>query len=208
MTKEPDFSKDGGLLPAVAQDWRSGEVLMVAYMNEGAYRATQVSGRAVFYSRSREGLWTKGETSGNYLVVKEISLDCDRDAILLSVEPAGPTCHTGSRSCFGEVSSQKRGGSLGTLATLETTINARKGASSTSSYTASLFEVGIDKIAQKVGEEAVEVVIEAKNANNERLLNESADLVFHLLVLLSARGLSLSDVCGVLGKRDLQRSSE
>ena len=198
MNGKIDFEKGKGLVPAIAQDSRSGEVLMLGYMNEEAFKATTIGGPVVFYSRSREKLWLKGEASGNRLIVKGISLDCDQDAVLLSVEPLGPTCHTGSRSCFGDADS----GSLLTLIALEETIQARREASPESSYTASLFQRGVDKIAQKVGEEAVEVVIEAKNSNNERLLNESADLLFHLMVLLASRGLSLRDVCGVLKDRE------
>jgi len=197
MRREPDFSKCGGLLPAIVQDPRSGEVLMLGYMNEEAYAVTLEEKRVTFFSRSRNGLWTKGETSGNYLTLCELSVDCDSDAILVKAIPSGPTCHEGTRSCFAEASDDP----LAVLARLGETITERRLNPSSSSYTASLFAQGIDKIVQKVGEEGIEVVIEGKNDSRDRLVSESADLLFHLMVLWEARGISLADVCGALTNR-------
>mgnify|MGYP006276498983 CR=1 FL=1 len=201
MKREPDFTKCGGLLPAVVQDARTGVVLMLGYMNEKSYQVTKDKGLVTFFSRSRNELWTKGETSGNYLTVVAIGVDCDQDAILVSAIPQGPTCHEGTESCF----SDKVTTPLSMLTRLEATIKERRESPSTSSYTASLFEAGIDKIVQKVGEEGIEVVIEGKNDNKERLLNESADLLFHLMVLWEAKGVSLGEVCGVLAGRERSR---
>ncbi len=197
MKREPNFSKSEGLLPAVVQDARTGAVLMLGYMNERAYQLTQEKELVTFFSRSRNELWTKGETSGNYLKLVAMSVDCDQDAILVSAIPMGPTCHEGTESCFAENTPRP----LSMLTRLQATISDRQSSRGESSYTASLFEAGIDKIAQKVGEEAVEVVIEAKNNNTDRLLNESADLLFHLMVLWKAKGVTLEDVCGVLEQR-------
>lgn len=197
MKREPDFSKCEGLLPTVVQNARTGAVLMVGYMNERAYACTLERKLVTFFSRSRQELWTKGETSGNYLKLVDLSVDCDRDAILVQAEPTGPTCHEGSESCFSGVPES----SLSTLLLLQQVIRERKESDAGSSYTASLFRAGIDKIAQKVGEEGVEVVIEAKNDNRERLLNESADLLFHLMVLWEAKGVSLAEVSEILAQR-------
>jgi phosphoribosyl-ATP pyrophosphohydrolase/phosphoribosyl-AMP cyclohydrolase len=197
MKREPDFSKCGGLLPAIVQDAHSGEVLMLGYMNEEAYTMTRETKRVTFFSRSREMLWTKGESSGNSLTLTDIFLDCDQDAILVRALPAGPTCHEGTRSCF----SQAPATSWSILSDLERTIKERRASLSDGSYTASLFTAGIDRLAQKVGEEAIEVVIEAKNGDRDRLLNESADLLFHLMALWESQGVSLADVCDVLGER-------
>lgn len=197
MKREPNFSKSEGLLPAVVQDARTGAVLMLGYMNERAYQLTQEKELVTFFSRSRNELWTKGETSGNYLKLVAMSVDCDQDAILVSAIPMGPTCHEGTESCFAENTPRP----VSMLTRLQATISDRQSSRGESSYTASLFEAGIDKIAQKVGEEAVEVVIEAKNDNTDRLLNESADLLFHLMVLWKAKGVTLEDVCGVLEQR-------
>jgi phosphoribosyl-ATP pyrophosphohydrolase/phosphoribosyl-AMP cyclohydrolase len=200
MKREPDFSKCGGLLPAIVQDAHSGEVLMLGYMNEEGYTITRETKRVTFFSRSREMLWTKGESSGNSLTLTDISLDCDRDAILVRALPAGPTCHEGTRSCFSEAKAT----SWSILSDLERTIKERRALLSDGSYTASLFIAGIDRLAQKVGEEAIEVVIEAKNGDRDRLLNESADLLFHLMALWESQGVSLADVCDVLGERASQ----
>jgi phosphoribosyl-ATP pyrophosphohydrolase/phosphoribosyl-AMP cyclohydrolase len=197
MKREPDFTKCDGLLPAVVQDARNGTVLMLGYMNEESYSATLAKGLVTFFSRSRNELWTKGETSGNFLKLTELSVDCDRDTILVKAIPSGPTCHEGTLSCFADAAPNV----WSVLTYLEDTIKERKATPSDDSYTSSLFKAGIDKIAQKVGEEGIEVVIEGKNDNKERLLNESADLLFHLMVLWEAKGVSLADVCGVLAER-------
>lgn len=197
MRREPDFSKCEGLLPAVVQDARTGAVLMLGYMNEQSYHVTQERGLVTFFSRSRNELWTKGDTSGNYLKLVGLCVDCDQDAILVSAIPMGPTCHEGTESCFMDEAPRP----LSILTRLQSTISDRRGSGGDTSYTASLFEAGIDKIAQKVGEEAIEVVIEAKNNNADRLLNESADLLFHLMVLWEAKGVALADVCRVLEQR-------
>lgn len=193
----PDFDKmPDGLVPAVVQDAATGTVLMLGYMNAEALRRTRESGLVTFFSRSRGQLWTKGETSGHLLHLRDIRLDCDRDALLLKAQPAGPVCHTGADTCWGE-----KNAAPAFLKELETIILDRKGAASEQSYTARLFDEGIPKIAQKVGEEAVETVIEALGNNRERLLNESADLLYHLLVLLAARDVRLEEVEGVLRAR-------
>lgn len=197
MRRDPDFSKCDGLLPAVVQDAQTGAVLMLGYMDERAYQRTLEKRLVTFYSRSRQELWTKGETSGNFLKLVDLTVDCDRDAILVQAEPMGPTCHEGTESCFADVPA----GALTILRRLQRVIRERKESRADTSYTASLFAAGIDKIAQKVGEEGVEVVIEAKNDNRERLLNESADLLFHLMVLWEAKGVSLSDVSEILADR-------
>jgi phosphoribosyl-ATP pyrophosphohydrolase/phosphoribosyl-AMP cyclohydrolase len=198
MRRDPDFTKCEGMIPAIVQDDATLEVLMLGYMNQEAYASTKQSGQVTFFSRSKGRLWTKGETSGNFLHVKEIRCDCDSDAILIRAIPAGPTCHEGTDSCFGE----SERSSLAFLGALSRTIGARKSvADAANSYTAQLFAKGIDAIAQKVGEEAIEVVIEAKNSNDERLLSESADLLYHLMVLLEARGVSLTEVAKTLKER-------
>ena len=190
-----DFKKGGGLVPAVIQDNTTLQVLMVGYMNEEAYRKTEDEGLVTFYSRSRQTLWTKGETSGNYLRVVTIETDCDSDAILIKAEPAGPVCHSGTWSCFGE--SQSRG----FLYRLEEIINSRIEEGSSGSYTSRLFSKGTGKIAQKVGEEAVELVIEAMGDNNGLFKNEAADLLYHLLVLLRAKSVNLTEIEEVLLSR-------
>jgi len=192
MTRETrlDFSK--GLATAVVQDCETLEVLMVGCMNEEAYERSQATGLVTFYSRSKGRLWVKGESSGNYLSVVSMYADCDRDAVLVKARPRGAVCHTGSLSCFGD---QPRGeGGESFLRSLTRTIHIRAHAREHGSYTAQLFEEGIDRIVQKVGEEAIEVVIEGKNGDTERLLEESADLLFHLMVLLEWRGRSLDHV--------------
>jgi phosphoribosyl-ATP pyrophosphohydrolase/phosphoribosyl-AMP cyclohydrolase len=191
-----DFSKGGGLLPAIIQDEKTDVVLMLGYMNEEALARTREEGRVTFFSRSKERLWTKGETSGNFLEVVSIKEDCDQDTLLIRVRPKGPVCHTGADTCFGEENRSRH-----FLDHLAKVIESRKGKEASSSYTASLFQKGIQKIAQKVGEEAVELILEAESGSDERLLNESADLIYHLKVLLSARELSLKDVEGLLRER-------
>jgi phosphoribosyl-ATP pyrophosphohydrolase/phosphoribosyl-AMP cyclohydrolase len=190
----PDFSK--GLIPAIIQDQRDGSVLMLAYMNEESYAKTVSEGRVTFFSRSKNRLWTKGETSHNYLFVKEIITDCDQDTLLIRVIPAGPTCHTGSETCFGN-----RTETGGFLSTLEGIIAHRKENPSENSYTSSFFSKGINKIAQKVGEEAVELVIEAKDDSDKLFIGEAADLLFHYLILLKAKGFGLEQVIEELQSR-------
>ncbi|HRE74028.1 MAG TPA: bifunctional phosphoribosyl-AMP cyclohydrolase/phosphoribosyl-ATP diphosphatase HisIE [Flavobacteriales bacterium] len=192
-----DFEKENGLVPAIVQDAASGKVLMLGYMNQEAYNKTIEEKVVTFFSRSKQRLWTKGETSGNKLQVVEIKSDCDSDALLIKAIPKGPTCHTGADTCWGETNED----SLAFLRKLEMVIAERKSGNDESSYTASLFRKGINKIAQKVGEEAVEVVIEAKDSNDELFLSESADLLFHYLILLQAKGFTLSDVTAVLASR-------
>lgn len=190
-----NFEKGDGLVPAVIQDSSTMQVLMVGYMNEEAYNKTVSEGRVTFFSRSRQRLWTKGETSGNYLEVKEILPDCDNDALLIMVDPAGPVCHTGTNSCFGDTNAK------GFLYRLEKIIGERISENAADSYTNKLFRKGINKIAQKVGEEAVELVIEAKDDNIDLFRNEAADLLYHLLVLLRARSTTLSEIEEVLSRR-------
>jgi phosphoribosyl-AMP cyclohydrolase / phosphoribosyl-ATP pyrophosphohydrolase len=192
-----DFKKfENGLAPAVIQDSRTGKVLMLGYMNDEALTKTEKEKRVTFFSRSKNRLWTKGEESGNYLDVKEILADCDNDAILVKAIPAGPVCHTGADTCWNE-----KNVSNDFLAHLESVIQKRKNEPSEKSYTASLFKSGINKVAQKVGEEAIELVIEAKDNNDDLFLNEAADLLFHYLVLLAAKGKSLDDVINILKER-------
>lgn len=193
---QPDFSKSAnGLIPAIVQDSKTKNVLMLGYMNAEAFEKTRAEKRVTFWSRSKNRLWTKGEESGNFLSVNEVLLDCDNDTILIKAEPAGPVCHTGTDTCWGEKNVNHF------IFELEKVIQSRKNADPASSYTASLFAKGINKIAQKVGEEAVEVVIEAKDNHDELFLNESADLLFHYLVLLAAKGKSLEDVTKILKLR-------
>lgn len=190
-----NFSKAGGLLPCIVQDAETRAVLMLGYMNEESFAQTQRDKRVTFFSRSRQRLWTKGETSGNYLDVVSISDDCDHDTILIKAKPRGSVCHTGSDTCFGEANT------AGGLHFLEAVIQQRKEHPKEGSYTNKLLSGGINKIAQKVGEEAVELVIEAKDHNPEKFLNEAADLMYHYLVLLTAKGKSLEDVIKVLRER-------
>lgn len=190
FTKSPD-----GLIPAIIQDDLSQKVLMLGYMNAEALEQTKREGRVTFYSRSKKRLWTKGETSGNYLELRSINVDCDADTLLIRVLPKGPTCHTGTDTCFGNSDAK------GFLRKLEATIADRHANPSENSYTASLFAKGINKVAQKVGEEAVELVIEAKDDNRELFLGEAADLLFHYLVLLRAKGVDLEEVEGALKRR-------
>jgi phosphoribosyl-AMP cyclohydrolase / phosphoribosyl-ATP pyrophosphohydrolase len=193
---KPDFNKfPDQLVPVIVQDASTNKVLMLGYMNEAAYNQTIINQKITFYSRSRQRLWEKGETSSNYLFVKEILLDCDNDCLLIKANPAGPVCHTGADTCFNEINQ----GSF--LNHLEKIIESRKHTKQESSYVNSLFEKGINKIAQKVGEEAVELVIESKDKNDELFKNEAADLLFHYLILLNVKGFSLADVEGVLEQR-------
>lgn len=192
-----DFQKSpDGLVPAVIQDAVTNKVLMLGYMNRESVEKTVLEGKVTFFSRSKNRLWTKGEESGNFLLVKDLMVDCDQDTILIKASPVGPVCHTGADTCWDE---KNVGNDF--LATLENIITDRKNNPSDKSYTASLFAKGINKIAQKVGEEAVEVVIEAKDNNDELFLNESADLLYHYLILLQAKGFQLSDVISVLKQR-------
>lgn len=186
-----------GLIPAVVQDELSGKVLMLGYMNEEALAKTQDSGRVTFFSRSKNRLWTKGETSGNFLEVISMQEDCDGDAILIKAKPLGPVCHTGAATCFGDSNTSQ----TGFIDQLRAIIKDRKVNPTEGSYTASLFAKGINKLAQKVGEEAVELVIEAKDDHKELFLGEAADLLFHYLVLLEAKGYELDEVMEVLKQR-------
>jgi phosphoribosyl-ATP pyrophosphohydrolase/phosphoribosyl-AMP cyclohydrolase len=194
-----NFNKMGGILPAIVQDARTGEVLMLGFMNREAYEKTISEGKACFYSRTKKRLWTKGEESGNFLNVVEILEDCDQDTLLVKVDPVGPVCHTGQRSCFGEPG----GKSPGFLSILEDLLRHRKEELPENSYTSKLFRSGVNKIAQKLGEEAVELIIESKDQDDGRFLNEAADLLFHLLILLVERGYGLEDVAGILEERHL-----
>lgn len=193
-----DFNKDGGLVPAIIQDWSTNKVLMLGYMNEEAFQKTQTEGKVTFYSRSKQRLWTKGETSGNFLMVKEVKLDCDQDALLIKVQPIGPTCHTGNDTCWDE----KNEGKVLFLQYLKNLIHNRKKNPDENSYTSSLFAKGINKVAQKVGEEAVELVIEAKDNNMDLFRNEAADLLYHYLILLEAKNIDLDEIIDVLKLRN------
>jgi phosphoribosyl-ATP pyrophosphohydrolase/phosphoribosyl-AMP cyclohydrolase len=194
-----DFEKNSdSLVPAIIQDVRTSKVLMLGYMNHDALEQTMRSGKVTFFSRTKKRLWTKGEESGNFLMVEDIQEDCDRDTLLIRVTPTGPVCHLGTDTCWGETNEA----AYGFLSDLEEIIRTRQESSSgDESYVASLFEKGINKIAQKVGEEAIEVVIEAKDADDNRFLNESADLLFHFLILQRARGFGLHQVVEVLEER-------
>lgn len=196
---EIDFTKSAhGLIPAIIQDSETKTVLMLGYMNSESYQKTLDTKKVTFYSRSKQRLWTKGEESGHFLNLVDIKNDCDNDTLLIQVKPEGPTCHTGSDTCWQETNNQE----YGFISKLEDTIKVRReNANSEKSYVASLFKLGINKIAQKVGEEAIEVVIEAKDDNDNLFLDESADLLFHYLILLQAKGFQLNDVVDVLKKR-------
>lgn len=194
-----DFNKnENGLVPVIIQDHITKNVLMLGYMNQEAFDKTVELGNVTFFSRTKKRLWTKGEESGNFLSVVSIQNDCDQDTLLIRVNPAGPTCHKGTDTCWGETNDS----SYGFLSQLEEVIkNRREAGNSETSYVASLFEKGINKIAQKVGEEAVEIVIEAKDNNDDLFLNEGADLLFHYLILLQAKGFTLQDIVKVLERR-------
>jgi len=190
-----DFTKGNGLVPVIIQDNVTLQVLMLGYMNQEALEQTTKEGRVTFFSRSKNRLWTKGETSGNFLYVKEILTDCDNDSILIKAKPAGPTCHIGTNSCFGTDTAR------GFLYNLEQVINQRIDDDEKDSYTNKLYKKGINKVAQKVGEEAVELVIESKDNNDDLFKNEAADLLYHLLILLRAKGTSLQEIEEVLKER-------
>lgn len=193
---KPDYSKySDGLVPAVIQDAATGVVLMLGFMNEDALQATHASGNVTFWSRSKNRLWTKGEESGNFLRLVDVRIDCDNDTLLVKANPVGPVCHTGADTCWNESNT----GDF--LRQMERVIQSRKGADPKTSYTAELYSKGINKIAQKVGEEAVELVIEAKDDDREKFLGEAADLLFHYTVLLSAKGFEIKDVEEVLKAR-------
>ena len=192
-----DFNKStDGLVPVIIQNYLNNQVLMLGYMNQEAFEKTQEIGKVTFYSRSKNRLWTKGEESGNFLEVKSIAIDCDNDTILIKAKPFGPTCHTGSTTCFKEENNH------GFVYELEQTISDRIDSDDPESYTNKLYKRGINKVAQKVGEEAVEIVIEAKDNNDDLFLGEAADLMYHYLILLKAKGFKLEDVENVLKSRE------
>ena len=194
-----DFSKNkNGLIPAIIQDSLTKNILMLGYMNKTALDITKKSKKVTFYSRSKNRIWTKGEESGNFLNLISIIEDCDNDTLLIRAEPMGPTCHQGTETCWGEKNTM----SYGFLSNLESIISERKNQNPDKSYTASLFKSGINKISQKLGEEATETIIEAKDENDDLFLNESADLLFHFLVLLQYKGFELNDVVNILKKRN------
>lgn len=203
MTDELDFAKGGGLVPAVVQHWLTGEVLMLGYMDAAALEATRASGLVTFHSRSKGRLWTKGERSGNVLRLKRLHADCDADALLVLAEPVGPTCHRGTSSCFDGARP-----ALAFLAELDALVARRAVERPAGSYTTQLLEAGIRRIAQKVGEEGVETALAAVAQGDAELLGEAADLVFHLMVALRARGLGLADVAALLAERHGQRSRD
>lgn len=193
-----DFEKCGGLVPAIIQDATTKNVLMLGYMNEEAYNKTIETQKVTFYSRSRQCLWTKGETSGNYLNLVSMSIDCDNDTLLVKVNPVGPTCHTGTDTCWGEKNDVNP---LLFLTYIQDFIEKRHREMPEGSYTTSLFKDGINRMAQKVGEEALEAVIEATNGTNERLVYEGADMLYHLVVLLTSKGLRIEDLAKELQVR-------
>ncbi|MBQ9675644.1 MAG: bifunctional phosphoribosyl-AMP cyclohydrolase/phosphoribosyl-ATP diphosphatase HisIE [Bacteroidaceae bacterium] len=192
-----DYNKMNGLVPAIIQDAETAKVLMLGYMNQEAYDKTIKTGLVTFYSRTRQRLWTKGEESGNFLDVVSIKEDCDQDTLLIQVHPRGPVCHTGTDTCWGEVNSEP----VMFLKELQQFIQKRHEEMPEGSYTTSLFQSGINKMAQKVGEEAVETIIEATNGTNERLIYEGSDLLYHLIVMLTAKGLSIEDLARELEER-------
>jgi phosphoribosyl-AMP cyclohydrolase / phosphoribosyl-ATP pyrophosphohydrolase len=200
---EINFSKyNDGLVPAIVQDSRTNKVLMLGFMNQEALEKSRQLGKLTFFSRSKNRLWTKGEKSGNFLILKDIKLDCDGDTLLIRVTPTGPVCHTGADTCFNE--ENKRSGFLDRL---EEIIHDRKNHPEDNSYVSGLFKKGINKIAQKMGEEAIELVIEAKDQNEPLFLNEAADLLFHYLILLEARGHNLQEVTDVLENRHNKKTA-
>ncbi len=192
-----DFSKNDDLVPVVVQDYQTDKVLMLGYMNQEALEKTQAEGTVTFFSRSKQRLWTKGETSGNFLRVKQILIDCDNDTLLIKAEPVGPVCHTGADTCFKETND----GKASFLNYLKQVIRDRKLNPDDKSYTSSLFKKGVNKIAQKVGEEAVELVIEAKDDNTDLFKGEAADLLFHYLILLEQKNIDLDEIIAVLQER-------
>ena len=193
-----DFQKCGGLVPAIIQDAQTKVVLMLGYMNEEALKKTQESGLVTFYSRSRQCLWTKGETSGNYLHLVDIKVDCDNDTLLIQANPDGPTCHKGTDTCWGE---ENKPNPLLFLSELNDFIEKRYKEMPEGSYTTSLFMDGLNRMAQKVGEEALELVIEATNGTNDRLIYEGSDMLYHLIVLLTSKGLRIEDMAKELMER-------
>lgn len=192
-----DFEKMGGLVPAIIQDVRTKNVLMLGFMNEEAFAKTESTGLVTFYSRTKKRLWTKGEESGNVLKVVSIADDCDHDTLLIQAIPAGPVCHTGNATCFSETNEF----GIEFLAYLQEFINRRHQEMPEGSYTTSLFKKGINRMAQKVGEEAVETVIEATNGTDDRLIYEASDLIYHLIVLLTSKGLTINELAAELEKR-------
>ncbi len=196
-----DFQKSGGLIPAIIQDVETNKVLMLGYMNEEALAKTKETGKVTFFSRSKNRLWTKGEESGNFLHLVSISADCDNDTLLIKVNPAGPVCHTGTDTCWGEANAKETKTDISFLAYLQDFITKRHEEMPEGSYTTSLFQKGINRMAQKVGEEAVETVIEATNGTEKGFLYEASDLVYHLIVLLTSKGYSLEDIAKELEKR-------
>lgn len=190
-----DFKKSAGLIPCIVQDAQTSVVLMLGFMNEDALKKTLTEKRLTFFSRTKQRLWTKGETSGNYLTLVDIKQDCDNDTLLIKAKPTGPVCHKGDDTCFAEKNTTNG------LSFLENIIQERKRKPKPDSYTNKLFDSGINKIAQKVGEEAVELIIEAKDNNKELFINEAADLMYHYIVLLAAKGYQLEDVVNVLKQR-------
>ena len=192
-----DFSKMDGLVPAIIQDDKTQKVLMLGFMNEEAYNKTKETGKVTFWSRTKNRLWTKGETSGNFLNVVSMEADCDNDTLLIKVNPTGPVCHTGADTCWGE----KNENPLAFLGELQRFIEKRYEEMPEGSYTTSLFQSGVGRMAQKVGEEAVESVIEAMACNNERLIYEASDMIYHLMVLLTSKGLKFEDLATELQKR-------
>ncbi|MCI6461107.1 MAG: bifunctional phosphoribosyl-AMP cyclohydrolase/phosphoribosyl-ATP diphosphatase HisIE [Prevotella sp.] len=193
-----DFEKSGGLVPAIIQDSRTKTVLMLGYMNKEAFDRTMETGKVTFYSRSRQCLWTKGETSGNFLTLVDAKVDCDNDTLLIKAIPSGPTCHTGTDTCWGE---NNEVNPLLFLTYLQDFINKRHEEMPEGSYTTSLFKDGLNRMAQKVGEEALEAVIEAVNGTNERLVYEGSDMLYHLIVLLTAKGLRIENLAAELQVR-------
>ena len=203
-----DFNKMGGLIPAIIQDDKTHKVLMLGFMNEEAYKKTLETGKVTFWSRTKNSLWTKGETSGNYLNVVSIKNDCDNDTLLIRVNPVGPVCHTGTDTCWGEknepaycAANEKGDNPLLFLSELQDFIEERHRQMPEGSYTTSLFRDGLNRMAQKVGEEAIESVIEAMACNNERLIYEASDMIYHLMVLLTSKGLKIEDLATELQKR-------
>lgn len=197
MDEKLDFSKNNGLIPAIVQDEVTRKVLMLGYMNEESLKLTRETGLVTFYSRSRKTLWTKGETSGNSMQVKKIMVDCDRDTLLIMAHPSGPVCHDGPDTCFNEINE----GSLFFLDRLQTVIQQRRRDMPEKSYTTGLFSQGTGKIAQKVGEESIELIIESLKQDDQAFLGEAADLMYHYMVLLVDRGYTLEDVAKVLSDR-------
>ena len=193
-----DFEKCGGLVPAIIQDVQTRKVLMLGHMNEEAFNKTIETKKVTFWSRSRQTLWTKGETSGNFLHLVDVKVDCDNDTLLIQATPDGPTCHTGTDTCWGEVNESNP---LLFLTELQDFINRRHEEMPEGSYTTSLFKDGINRMAQKLGEEALEAVIEATNGTNDKLIYEASDMFYHLIVLLTSKGLRIEDVASELQKR-------